>query len=75
MLVVHRLAQVVKDPVLKRLILYGFIGECGKENRRDRVSGLAEVFVELNTGHPWHVNVSNQAVGFRNERRRKEICC
>jgi hypothetical protein len=63
MIVVHRLAKVANNPVLKCPIPDDVIGVCGNEDCRDRVPGLDQMPVQLDSSHSRHVDVSDQAGG------------
>jgi len=67
MVVVHWLAEVANNPVLQDPIPDDFIGICSNEDRRDRVPCVDQMPVQLDSGHSGHVNVGDQAVGFRHE--------
>jgi hypothetical protein len=65
--VVHWLAEVANDSVLQGLIPDDFIGVRSHEDRRNRVPCVDQMPVQLDSGHSGHVNVGDQAVGFRHE--------
>ena len=71
--VVYRLAEVANDSVLQGLIPDDFIGVCSHEDRRNRVPRVDQMPVQLDSGHSGHVNVGDQAAGFREETRCEEI--
>jgi hypothetical protein len=75
MVVVHWLGKVTNDAVLQGAIPGDLIGVCGDEDRRDRVPGFDEVFMELNARHSRHLNVGDQARGRGEEGRCQEIVC
>src|SRR6516165_6533121 len=75
MLVIQRLVEVTNDAVFQGALPDSLIRVCGKEDRRNRVARIDEMFVELNASHSGHLNVSDQTGGFRKERRRQEIGC
>ena len=72
---VHWLAEVANNPVPYGLIPDGFIGVCSNEDRRNRVSSVDQMSVQLNSSHARHLNVGDQAGGFRQETRGEEIGC
>ena len=73
MVVIHRLGKIAHYAVLQGEVAHRLIGICGDEDRRDRVSRLDEVLVELDARHSRHLDIGNQAVGFRYDRRFEEI--
>ena len=75
MLVIHRLGKVAHDAVLQSAVAGRLIRVCGNEDRRNRVARIDEMPLKLNASHSGHLNVSDQAGGFRKERRRQEIGC
>ena len=75
MLVIHRLGEVTNGAVLQGALPDGLVRVCGNEDRRNRVARIYEMPVKLNASHCGHLNVSDQAGGFRKERRRQEIGC
>jgi len=75
MLVIHRLGEVTNGAVLQGALPDDLIGVCGNEDRRNRVARIHEMPLKLNASHSGHLNVSDQAGGFRKKRRRQEIGC
>ena len=75
MLVIHRLVEVTNDAIFQGALPDGLIRVCGHEDRRNRVARIHEMPLKLNASHSGHLNVSDQAGGFRKERRRQEIGC
>ena len=75
MFVIQRLVEVTNDAVFQGALPDSLIRVCGNENGGNRVARIDEMSVKLNAGHSGHLNVSDQAGGFRNERRRQEIGC
>ena len=75
MVVIHRLGEVTNDSILQGAVPDDLIRVCGNENRRNRVPRIDEMFVELNPSHSRHLDVGDQAGGFREERRCQEIGC
>jgi hypothetical protein len=75
MIVIHGLAEIANDTVLQGAVPNDLIGVCGNEDRRDRVPRADEMSLELDPGHSRHLDVSDQAVGFTEERRCQEISC
>jgi hypothetical protein len=73
--VVHRLAEVASRSILQGLVPDDLVGICGNEDRRDRVPQFDQASVELNASHSRHVDVGDQAGGFRQEGRCQEIGC
>jgi len=65
MVIIHRLAEVTNDAVLQSSIADDLIRVCGNENCRNRIAPIEELSVELDSGHSRHLDVSNQAGGFR----------
>ena len=63
MVVVNRLAEVTYDPVLHGTPAGDLIRVCGNEDRRNRVTRIDEMSVELNSSHSRHLNVGDQARG------------
>jgi hypothetical protein len=51
------------------------VGVGSNEDRRNRVTRLNEVFIELEPGHRRHMDVSDQAAGFGETRRCEKIGC
>jgi len=72
MIVVHRLAKVANNPVLKCPIPDDVIGVCGNENCRDRVPRHDQLPVQLDPVIPgmW-TSVTKQAVWAREGDTRK----
>jgi len=73
MIVVHRLGHIAHDTLLHGAVPDGVIGVGGYDDRRDRAPRFDEMLVKLEARHPRHLDVGNQAVGFRRERRFQEI--
>ena len=65
MAVIDRFAEIANDSILQGSGPDGVIRMCGNEDRRNRVPQFDQAPVEFNAGHSWHVNVSDQAGGFR----------
>lgn len=61
MLLIKRLTKVTNDPVVHSAGLVKVVGVGSNENRRNRLTLFDEVFMELEPGHRWHMNVSDQA--------------
>jgi hypothetical protein len=66
-LVIYWLGEVTNDAVLQRALAECLIRVCGNEDRRNCVARIDEISVELNAGHARHLNVGDQASGFRKE--------
>jgi len=67
MVVIHGLAEITDHPVLKGAVPRDLIRVSGHENRRDPMSRVKQVFVELDPRHCGHVDVSYQAGRFSEE--------
>jgi hypothetical protein len=74
-LLVNRLAQVADDSVCEGAGPVNVIGVGSNEDCRNRVPRFDEVSVELDTGHPRHMDVSDKAGRFNETRRREEVGC
>ena len=75
MLLVKWLAKVTYDPIVHGAGLVKVVGVGSNEDRRNRVTRLDEVFIELEPGHRRHMDVSDQAGGFGETRRCEEFGC
>src|SRR6266567_7977490 len=75
MLLINRLTKVTNDPIVQGAGAVNVIGVGSHEDRRNRVTRLDEVFIELEPGHRRHMDVSDQAGGFGETRRCEEIAC
>ena len=73
MVVVHGLAQVTEHPILQGAVPTHLIGVRGNEYRRDTMSYINQVPVELDPRHSRHLNVADQARRGKEEGRRQEI--
>ncbi len=68
---VNGLSKVADDPLVE---LAGAVVDVGREeDRRNRVSGVDEVSVEVDSGHSRHLDVGDQAGGFNHPMGREEI--
>jgi len=72
---VHRLPKVTNDSVLQSAGADALIGVGRHQDRRNRVTSIDEVPVELEAGHLRHVDISDQAACFGEMRRCEEIGC
>jgi signal transduction histidine kinase len=70
---VNGLSKVADDSIAERAGPVGVVGVGSDEDRRNPVSGTDEVFVELDSGHRRHMDVSDQAGGFGETRGCEEI--
>jgi len=70
---IDRLAQVADDTIRQSAGPVNVIGVGSNEDCRNRMSRFDEVSVEFNTGHPGHMDVSDEAGGLNETRRREEI--
>ena len=70
---VNGLAKVADDPIRERAELLDVVGVGGDEDRRNRVSGIGEVSIEVDSRHSRHLDVSDQAGGISEAMRREEI--
>jgi len=61
MFVIYGLAEVTNDPGLQRARASCLIGVCGNKDRRDRVSQVDKMSVELSASHSGHLHVGDQA--------------
>jgi hypothetical protein len=73
MLLIKRLTKVTDDPTVQGADVVSVVGIGSNEDRLNRITRLDEVFMELEPGHRWHVDVSDQAGGFGEPRRCEEI--
>jgi hypothetical protein len=72
-LLIYRLAQVTDDTIRQRSSPVNVIGVGSNEDCRNRVPRFDKVSVELDTGHPRHMDVGNKAGRFNETSRREEI--
>jgi PAS domain S-box-containing protein len=70
---VNGLSKVADDPIVERTGPVGVVGVGGDEDRRNRVSGIDEVSVEVDSCHCRHLDVGDQARGFIPPMGREEI--
>ena len=73
MLLINRLAKITNDPIVQGAGAFNVVGVGSHENCRNRVSGLDEVSVQLDSGHRRHMDVSDQAGRFDETRGSEEI--
>ena len=73
MLIIHGFAKVTNHSILQGAVSSRFIRISGDENGRDHVARINEMSVELNPAHSRHLNVSDQARRFGDERRFQEL--
>jgi hypothetical protein len=73
MIFVHGFAKVTNDPIRQcaRPDVDIWVGR--HEDRRNRMPHFDEVSMELESGHPGHMNVGDQAAGFDKTRGSEEI--
>jgi hypothetical protein len=72
---IDRLAQVTDDAIRQRASPVNVIGVGCNEYCRNRVPRFIEVFVEFDTGHPGHMDVSDKAGRLNETWRREESGC
>ena len=72
---VNGLPKVADDPIVERAGPVGVVGIGRDEDRRNRVSGIDEMSVEVGPGHRRHMDVSDQAGSFGETRGREKIGC
>jgi len=70
---IDRLPKVTNDSFVQGADPRTVIMVGSHEDRRNRESRIDKVSVELGSGHPRHLYVGDQAGGFNETRRRKEI--
>jgi hypothetical protein len=70
---VNRLSKVADDPIGERAGPVGVVRVGSDEDRRNRVPGLDEVSVEVDSGHSRHLDVGDQAGGFNQATGCEEI--
>jgi hypothetical protein len=70
---VNGLSKVADDPIAERAGPVGVVGVGSDEDRGNRVSGIDEVSVEVDSGHTRHLDVGDQAGGFTQAIGREEI--
>ena len=75
MFVVDRLGKVTNDSISQGAPPDDFVRVCGNQDGRNRVARLREMPVEFNSSHSRHLNVTDQARGFRKQRGSQEIAC
>jgi len=75
MQLIKRLAKITNDPTVQGAGVVNVVGVGSHEDRWNRVTRLDEVFIKLEPGYLWHMDVSDQAGGFGETRRREEIGC
>ena len=73
MLIIHGFAKVTNHPILQGAVSSDVIRIGSDENGRDHVARIDEMSVELNPAHARHLNVSDQARRFGDERRFQEL--
>ena len=73
MLIIHGFAKVTKHSILQGAVSSGVIRIGSDENRWNHVAPIDEMSVELNPAHSRHLNVSDQARRFGDERGFQEI--
>jgi hypothetical protein len=69
------LGKIAKDPILQGTDAVRLVGVGGDQDRRNRVTLISKASVEFKTGNRRHMDVSDQAVGFREMPRNKEFVC
>ena len=75
MLLVNRFRKIANDSILQGAVPNLIIGMGCHEDRRNRMPRSDQMSVKLGTGYSRHLNVSDQAIGFAEMSRRKEIGC
>jgi len=70
---INRLPKVTNGPFVQGADASVVIMVGSHKDYRNREARIDEVSVELGSGHPRHLDVGNQADGFNETRRRKEI--
>ena len=73
MVLIKWLVEVTKYPILQGAGPHNVIGVGRNEDRWNRVARIDEASVQLVSVHPRHIDVSDQAGGFTETRRREEI--
>ena len=73
LLIIHGFAEVTNHAILQGAASSPFIRISGDENGRDHVARFDEMSVELNPAHSRHLNVSDQARRFGDERGFQEL--
>ena len=53
---IKRLTKVTNDPNVHSAGVVKVVGVGGNEDRRNRVTRVDEVFMELEPGHLWHMD-------------------
>src|SRR3954471_5593224 len=74
-LLVNRLAEITNDSIVQSACPLTVVGLPSNEDRRDGVSHIDEVSIELDAGHRGNMNVGDQACGFGKTRGSEEIGC
>ena len=73
MIVVHGLGEIAYDTVLHGAAPNDVVRVSCDEDRRNPSPHFDEMLVELDAGHPWHLDVGDQAIRLGGERRFEEI--
>ena len=73
LLIIHGFAEVTNHSTLQGAVSSRFIRISGDENGRDHVARIDEMSMELNPAHSRHLNISDQARRFGDERRFQEL--
>ena len=74
-LLADRLVEIAKDSIAQGAGSLAVVGAAGDEDCGNGSPHLDEVSVELNAGHPGHMNVGDQACGFAKTWGSEEIGC
>jgi len=72
---IHRLLKIADDSVLQSTGADVLIGVGRHQDRRNCVTGIDEVPVELDAAHARHLDISDEAACFGDTRRCEEIGC
>ena len=68
MVVIHGLGEVADHPIFQGAVPSNLIRVRSEKNGRDPMSRMNQVSVQLNAGHPRHLDVGDQASGCGEER-------
>ena len=71
--IVNGLSKTADDPIGERAGPVGVVGVGSDEDRRNRVSGIDEMSVEVDSGHSRHLDVGDQAGGLNHPMGCEEI--
>jgi hypothetical protein len=74
-LLVDRLAEITDNSIAQGAGSLAVVGAASNKDCGNGVPHIDKVFVELNAGHRWHMDVGDQACGFGKTRGSEEIGC